>query len=111
MKKIDFNNEVNLFLAKMALGEDLELFDLTNESDKRIVSFGAKAYLSGLKADGVERSAIQKLANPKYDSDGLLDKSYYLTDHEKEYLMGISSLKQEICVKDDIYVEPSGLIR
>lgn len=95
----------------MALGKDLELFDLTNESDKRIVSFCTKAYLSGLKADGVERSAIQKLANPKYDSDGLLDKSYYLTDHEKEYLMGISSLKQEICVKDDIYVEPSGLIR
>lgn len=108
---MDFDNEVNLFLAKMALGKDLELFDLTNESDKRIVSIATKAYLSGLKADGVERSAIQKLANPKYDSDGLLDKSCYLTDREKEYLMGISSLKQEIRVKNDIYGKTSGLIR
>ena len=108
---MDFNNEVNLFLAKMALGKDLGLFDLTNESDIRIVSFCTKAYLSGLKADGVERSAIQKLAKPKYGSDGLLDKSCYLTDREKEYLMGISDLKQEIRVKDDIHVDSSGLIR
>lgn len=111
MAKMDFNNEVNLFLAKMALGEDFELFDLTNESAQEIVSFCTKAYLSGLKADGVARSAIQKLAYPKYDNDGLLDKSCYLTDREKEYLMGISGLKQEIRVKDDIYGKTSGLIR
>lgn len=101
---MDFNNELNLILAKLALGENLGLFDLNNVDHNRMVSFAVRAYLSGMFADSIKNSISQKLSNPNYDFEGLLKPEFILSDNERRNLMGLDngSIKSDIEANYDI---------
>jgi hypothetical protein len=101
---MNFSDKNNLIVAKLALGEALDLFDLSNPKDAAVVSFVVKAYISGARAEMLDRVIAQKCSDIAYDSNGMLKKEYVLTEREKKYLFGMGNLIETDVNKND-YIE------
>lgn len=110
---LDFTDDINLILARIALGDDFKRFDLTNDNDKLFVSYCVKTYLKGAKGDSVARSVALKLSEPKYDENSFLKPESVLTEEEKLYLMGIPNLNKKINEKimNNAFASDEGIIK
>ena len=78
---MNFNDKTNVFLAKLALGNKLEEFDLTKSEDRKFLELVIKSYLFGINKDDLKRGVSSEIIDKIYDMDGIKSE-YKLTEEE-----------------------------